>query len=364
MSLRIIHGADLHLDTPFDALGAEKAARRRAEQRQLLTALVREVRGRGADLLLLSGDILDTASACAETGEQLAAALREVKIPVFIAPGNHDWVSRRSPYMRLSFSDNVHIFTVPEIRRVALPELCVNVYGAGYTSNACPPLLERFHAERRPGWRNLLTLHAEVGRPASPYCPVTVEQLAQSGLDYAAFGHVHTCSGLRRAGETFYGWPGCTEGRGFDECGEKGVLQIDLDESGCRAAFLPLGRRQYRVLTATVEAAEKDGFLSDLPGDARNHIYKIVLTGERDALPDLAALRDRLEPLFFSLTLAAATVPRRELWARAEEDTLTGAFLRRMRRRMEAASTEEERRILTDAVRLGLAALEDREAPL
>ena len=37
--LKILHAADLHLDSPFEGLSAGKAAIRRQEQRELLAAL-------------------------------------------------------------------------------------------------------------------------------------------------------------------------------------------------------------------------------------------------------------------------------------------------------------------------------------
>ena len=39
MSVRILHAADLHLDSPFEALTLAQAAQRRREQRDLLRAL-------------------------------------------------------------------------------------------------------------------------------------------------------------------------------------------------------------------------------------------------------------------------------------------------------------------------------------
>ena len=48
------------------------------------------------------------------------------------------------------------------------------------------------------------------------------------------------------------------------------------------------------------------------------------------------------------------------LWVRAGEDTLTGFFLREMRRRLDRAG-EEDRATLEKAVRFGLAALENGE---
>ena len=60
--IRILHAADLHLDSPFEGLGQDKAACRRAEQRALLGRLTEVQKREGAQLVLLSGDLLDTGS--------------------------------------------------------------------------------------------------------------------------------------------------------------------------------------------------------------------------------------------------------------------------------------------------------------
>ena len=50
--LRILHSADLHLDSPFEGLSAGKAAIRRGEQRELLSALAALARREQADIVL------------------------------------------------------------------------------------------------------------------------------------------------------------------------------------------------------------------------------------------------------------------------------------------------------------------------
>ena len=362
--IRIIHAADLHLDSPFESLSTEKASVRRSEQRALLDRIAAEVNKRNADLLLLAGDLFDSGSAYAETGEALLASLQKVRVPVFIAPGNHDWYSRCSPYARLHFPDNVHIFRTPRLESVFLPELGARVWGAGYTSPSCEALLRGFHAPAEEGVTQLLALHAELGRPNSPYCPVTEAELAQSGIRYAAFGHVHLGSGLRRAGECFYAWPGCPEGRGFDECGEKGILQIDIDGDSVQAEFIPTAARRYEKLRVEPGTDALAAIRAALPEHTAEDIYKIILTGESAAAPDLSYLRQALEREFFALTLADETIPPRDLWRRAEEDSLAGRFLRRMRQRIGTAQTDEERKILLQAARCGIAALEGWEVRL
>ena len=51
--IRILHAADLHLDSPFESLPEEKAALRRSEQRALLRSLAQLRAETGAELVLL-----------------------------------------------------------------------------------------------------------------------------------------------------------------------------------------------------------------------------------------------------------------------------------------------------------------------
>ncbi len=94
--LTIIHGADFHLDAPFAALPPDKARARRAEQRELLDRLAGLAEERRADVVLLSGDLLDGGQTYQETVQALARTLGGIPAPVFIAPGNHDWL--RPPF--------------------------------------------------------------------------------------------------------------------------------------------------------------------------------------------------------------------------------------------------------------------------
>ena len=88
---------------------------------------------------------------------------------------------------------------------------------------------------------------------------------------------------------------------------------------------------------------------------------RIVLTGERRQLPDLAALERLGAGRCFTLVLRDRTRPARDLWERAGEDNLTGLFLRELRAQWESAQDGAEREKLLQAARFGLAALENGE---
>ncbi len=357
--LKFIHAADFHLDSPFAGLAPEQAQRRRGEQRALLDALAALARERQADAVLLAGDLLDSEWCYRETAQALSRALGAVPCPVFIAPGNHDFCSPRSVYAALDWPENVHIFRSAGVEGVELPGKNCVVHGAAFPA----PRMERsplsgFRAEQ-DGRTHVMVLHGDTA-PQGAYGPITPRDIADSGLAYLALGHVHQYSGLQRAGDTFWAYPGCPEGRGFDELGDKGVLYVELEEGACRAEFVPLCTRRYQILTVPLAAGDEplSAVRAALPGDTARDICRVILTGEQDTPPDLAALERALSPGFFALTLRDATRPPRELWARAGEDTLTGLFLQEMARRMEDEPDSEQLRL---ALRFGMAALEGGE---
>ena len=139
--------------------------------------------------------------------------------------------------------------------RAEVPGLDCVVYGRAFLGpreDRSP--LEGFRAER-DGRVQLMAVHGEVdGR--GEYGPISREDIARSGLDYLALGHIHQASGLQREGNTFWAYPGCPEGRGFDELGDKGVLYVEAEPRSCRAEFVPLCRRRYQILSVDVTGAE------------------------------------------------------------------------------------------------------------
>lgn len=361
-TVKLLHAADLHLDSPFEGLSRGKAAIRRAEQRQLLSALAETARREDVDLVLLSGDLLDSSSAYLETSEELVQSLQSCGVPVFIAPGNHDYISPRSPYMRIKLPSNVHIFTQSEIECIAPDALGVRVYGAAFTAAHSDALLRGFTAARAEGIFNILCMHGDVGNAASAYNPITTEELEQSGMDYAALGHIHAASGLLKAGNTYYSWPGCPEGRGFDETGDKHINLVELSDSGCVLTPLSIASRRYETLEVDVTGI--DALLAvhtALPDETVRDIYRIVLTGETDTPPDLAKLQNELSELFFQLQLRDRTHIRKSVWERAGEDSLRGIFLQKLKKLYDEADSDSAREQAEQAARWGLAALDNAE---
>jgi len=360
--IRILHSADLHLDSAFEGLGAGKAAMRRSEQRELLSRLSELARREQVDLVLLSGDLLDSDNTYYETGEELISSLGQISAPVFISPGNHDYYSAKSPYARLKMPKNVHVFSSSRLECVELADLGVRVYGAAFTDKRSGPLLEGFRAEQAEGILNIMCIHGEAEVRESIYNPISSASIAESGLDYLALGHIHKASGLLRQGKTWYSWPGCPEGRGFDELGEKTVNIIELSNEGCELRTASVAGRRYELMK--VDVTGTDPLLAihtQLPDETVSDIYRIILSGETEQSPDIKRLYMSLSELFFELQIRDETRLRRSVWECAGEDTLRGLFLSKLKARFDAARDEQQRITIEQAARWGLAALDNRE---
>lgn len=352
--MRILHASDFHLDSPFHRLNAEQAMIRRRELREMPAALARLVRQEQVDLVLLPGDLFDGRRVYPETIDALCSALESMEVPVVIAPGNHDCVDVNSPYLTADWPENVHIFTDSDVNAFYFPELSCMVHGYAFTtSHRTDDPLVGFSAPR-DGLLHLLCAHGEV-EPEGQYAPIAPASLGNSGVVYAALGHIHARSDLNWEWTTAWAYCGCPEGRGFDELGTKGALLVDVEGSNVTARFCPLSCRQYRM-----ERVDVTRFEEILPAEPSADLVRIVLTGESRRAPDLEELLHRAMPYFFYVELRDETTLSRDLWERAEEDSLTGLFLREMRRRMDLAS-EEERPSILMATRFGLAALEGGE---
>lgn len=357
--VKILHAADFHMDSAFVALSEEQARQRRQESRRSVERMVDYANDHGAQLMLLAGDLFDGDSVYSQTGEMLCAALGRFSGQVVIAPGNHDSFQPKSAYARIALPENVHVFTSGEQESIAFPQYGCTVYGAAFTG------------EEASAWQGFSVtgdgiaigvLHGEVGTKDSKYRPISADSIANSGLDYLALGHVHQYSGIQMAGKTAWAYPGCTEGRGFDELGDKGFLFGEVDRGGVKLRFVPFAKRRYEWLEIDVtDQTPADAVLRKLPLQTENDIYRIVLTGEVSEGIDLSKLQEELIPRFYALEIRDKTRAARDIWERRDEDTLRGLFLRNLYRQYETAQTEEERARVEQAVRFGLAAMDNQE---
>lgn len=366
---KILHLADLHLDSPFRDDPITEAEKRRADLRNVFLSALKYASENGVDIVLLSGDLFDSEFYSKATLDFLSESFAETPSCHFvIAPGNHDPYKYASPYKKCNFPANVTVFTTEEMQAVHLDRLGVTVYGYAFTdsSHAASPL-EGFKAEGE-GF-HVLCAHADVDNSRSIYAPIKESELAESGLDYAALGHIHTKPEIQRVGNTLYAYSGCIAGRDFSEYGEKGGILITLDDaSGIktvnaeRISFCPW---VYDVLSVDLSgAADQKEMLSRIKAVAcdkksnpeKEYIFKLRLVGNIDRKFDASAAASELKKLGIRKTEDKTTASYSYLGLDTDF-TIRGEFYRQLKP-MLSSDDPEKRRIAELALTYGLSAMD------
>lgn len=355
--MKLLHSADWHLDSPLVARAPEQAQLLRQSLLRVPSRVAAAAKAASCDLLLLSGDLFD-GPCTAGSLKALKDALEEAAIPVFIAPGNHDPVSPGSPWVTEAWPKNVHIFTSASMTSVSIPELDCCIYGAAFTGQDSPALLHDFRAECQERFA-IGVLHGDPTQADSPYNPITIEQIRESGLDYLALGHIHKGDFLR-AGSTLCAWPGCPMGRGFDELGPKGVLAVTLEDT-VQAQFQPLDGLRFYDLEAETGLDPAAALSRLLPAVGSEDFYRITLTGECASL-NTASLTKQFSQ-FPNLELRDRTIPPVDLWGSAGDDTLEGIYFAMLRNALEGQDETTQRQIRL-AARISRQLLDGQEVTL
>lgn len=355
--IRVVHSADWHLDSP---LTGRNPAGRRAELMLTAERIFTLARKERANLILLAGDLFDNVSPYAGTEECLMELCAGAGRPVLIAPGNHDCLAPSSPYLCRKWPGNVHIFTAEALRAVEIKSLGCRVWGAAFTSpeRYTDPLAG--FVPSKDGMIDIVLVHADVtaGRPV--YGPVSEAELNGCGADYIALGHIHRFT----AGKNWC-YPGCPEGRGFDETGDKGAVVAEVGKGRADIRFVSTAKRKYLDLRSDAMGSDYPlaGAIGALSPASGEDICRLTLTGySGPGGVDLERLTLALRDRWPYLELRDETEAGGDLWDRAENDTLLGRFLGIIKEKWDAAN-EEERKTLTLAARYGLAALEGRRPP-
>ncbi len=355
--IKILHSADWHMDAPLGGFTHVQREFLRQKMLRLPDMIADTAIREGCQLCLLSGDIFDGAYT-KESAEAVYRALERMQIPVFVAPGNHDHIGTASPWVRELWPANVHIFSKQTITAQVIEELDCRIYGAGYQSIECPGLLADFQAGGNEKYA-LMVLHADPTSTASPYCPVTVNQIRDAGLDYVALGHIHT-PGRFGAGAGMCAWPGCPMGHGYDETGIKGVLVVELEESA-HVRFIPLDVPRFYDESAPAGDDPVGAVEALLPPGGSEDFFRIRLTGEvREGAMDRLNGRFGGYP---NLRLLDETIPAGDIWETVGQDSLEGLYFKILQNAMEGqdAQTVEA---LELAARISRQILQGREVEL
>ena len=229
MSIRFIHAADLHIDSPMKGLGEKDsniAKKVRTATRDAFARLVQFAIDEKVSFIVIAGDIFDGEWDDVETGiwaGRQFKLLMDAAIPVYIVYGNHDGKNQILRNMKENvFPSNVHIFSSKEPERFFFIDRIsgerVAITGQGYSAWNCPENLAANYPAPEPGVYNVAALHTGLGgERAGSYAPTTVGELRSLGYNYWALGHQHRREVLCDEPDCWIGYSGVVQTRHVNE---------------------------------------------------------------------------------------------------------------------------------------------------
>lgn len=290
-SMRFLHLADLHLDSPMRGMAAYDGAPETAASctREAFINAVNFAITERVDLVLIAGDVYDSDWQDFSTGVFFASQLsmlREAGIPVVVIRGNHDAASVISRELELPQGTTVLSHETPQT--VVLEDLGVALHGQSFATREVSENLALSYPPALPGLRNIGLLHTSLaGHPNhDTYSPCGEEDLTRLGYDYWALGHIHDPDLVVRPAIARYS--GCLQGRNVRECGPRGGLLVEL-EPGAEPQVEHIAFDVLRWGISEIDCSSLDS-LDDLRASARDRLNEMLASAEGRPL----ALRLRL----------------------------------------------------------------------
>ncbi|MBQ9132181.1 MAG: metallophosphoesterase, partial [Clostridia bacterium] len=273
--MKLIHCADLHLDSPMESnLPPEKARERKNEILSTFAKLVRLAAEGEVSTILIAGDLFDSTHATKKAQKYVLDLIAaHPSLYFFYLAGNHDrgslWKTAEDlPENLYTFDDGWTSYQLDG----------VTVTGSERPDPATLNL--------DPDTLNIVLMHdqAQSGQGAQKEDVIHFGKLKNKNIDYMALGHLHNYQAVKLDDRCTACYCGCLEGRGFDECGSKGYVLLETVNSRLEHRFVPMAKRRLHTvpcdvtgLCAQLELEERVlETVKDIPaGD----LVKVVLSG-------------------------------------------------------------------------------------
>lgn len=266
-----LHTADLHL------------AADRPERWDALDALADAAGARGADAVLVAGDLLDRGSDHAALRARVREALDAFPCPVVLLPGNHD----RAAYAPgQDWGERVHLLLDEPVDAAGVAG--VRVVGVPFPAepSSLARVRERVGEAVAAEDAAVLMLHgtliddrdphiqaeSQEDEPEDRYFPIRTGELAGLGAAYVALGHYHQHD-LRREGGVTVAYAGAPTPVGPHALGPRSAVLLRLEDGELVEADpvrlpLPYRDRVARWLTPFEEDEALDALEEELRGRA------------------------------------------------------------------------------------------------
>jgi len=289
--VKIIHCADLHLDSSLTANFDSKQSReRKIELINTFERLLAYADDNLVDAIIIAGDLFDKANVSKTTKNVFIDGIKRLKdIDFYYLKGNHDEINFLDE-MKI-IPENLHLFT--NQWRVYTAFSCENfdITISGLELKSYNPDLKEDRLKLDEKDFNIVSLHGElVATKAKNDAPlIALDRLKGKNIDYLALGHIHSFNEGEIDARGQYAYPGCLEARGFDEIGPKGFILLNIDEETREVTkeFIPFSKREVEEVWVDITNAFTTNDAIEIMNETikeeelnSKNIIKFILVGE------------------------------------------------------------------------------------
>lgn len=301
--MKFIHCADLHLDSKLESnIGKEKARERRNEILLAFERIVDLAVRESVTAILISGDLFDTRNIAAKAKNLVWDSItNHPEIDFLYLRGNHDWNTnflqgRTIPANLKLFGMEWNEYQYGEVSVLGRETMEEDVNYASLITD--------------PSRVNIVMLHGQEtkSKAKDDASLIALQALKNRNIDYLALGHIHSYKQQKLDERGVYCYSGCPEGRGFDECGEKGVVLLEVKDGRIESRFVPMAARILHEVEVDITGQETatdilrvvDEAVCDIP---KKDMVKVVLTGQYtvDTEKDFTYFNQAMEGRFYFL---------------------------------------------------------------
>ncbi len=348
--MKIIHLADIHLSSKMEQF-EEKAEQRRQEIFQTLQNVVRDADSDGTGVVLLCGDVFDKPRPTLKDKKQFYNLVKDYpEIKFIYLKGNHDNAQSYNEEL-----PNLLTFTETEWKKYDLGG--VVVAGRELTKDNIENLHEGLELEADK--YNIVMLHCSIPGMGDASTTIQIDKFKNKNINYLALGHIHKRAEGELDKRGVWVYSGNLEGRGFDEVGEKGYIEIDTDTKKHR--FVPRCSREVVVVRVDLSAAEDDQQAINTAVEALKeidykNIVKLELHGKVkfDTEGFAERVKRKVSSSFFHVKIKDMTKRYVSIEEYEKKNSLIGEFIRQVRD--DSSLKEDEKQAIYE---LGIEALVD-----
>ena len=359
--MRIIHCSDLHLDSKMKSnLSSQKAKERRNEILITYQKMVDYAKENDVKVILIAGDMFDKKDITVKAKNIVLDSIKlNPEIDFIYLKGNHDEAGfieneEEKPSNLKLFNSNM--WTCYSYGNITIS-------GIEFEKKNNYEIYNSLILEKNK--LNIVVMHGQdvYTNIKDRTEIIDLKQLKNKNIDYLALGHIHKYKQEKLDNRGIYCYSGCLEGRGFDECGEKGFVLLDIEENKIKTTFVPCSKRIFYEVKVDITGAETNAEIEEkirkeIENIDKTSLVKVVLTGEVElgSERDIEYLTKKLETEFYFLKIYDKPKIKIDYLKNYKYDaSLKGEFIRYV---LEQELADEEK---SKIINIGIKALSGEE---